>query len=778
MSVRPLLALLLCSVAACAQPNGRRIVILKVDGMNADMLFHAMQQVDPDTGRSQLPWISRIFGQNGTIFTNFYTRGISLSAPSWSELDTGRHTVIRGNVEFDRYTGHVYDYLNFFPFYIGYARLHVADMPAVEVLDRAGIPLLLDRFPRDERYQSFQLYQRGVRWTTLTNILKRRFSSDGLLSLLEGAGSSFDELWEKQTESEVSRALQTPSIRYVDFFTGDVDHEGHATSDPAAMLAVLQRIDSLCGQLWKQIQDSPQADNTVFAVVSDHGMNNVPGYVSQSFSLPDVLSSAAGGGHHVITDRHEFSDFKLSGLDPLVQRVVNPSRASFYLRDQADKYPTAWLDLDGNERASVCLRNSDVNKLHILLLQISRRELAAPLRAAAVATIQLTIERHRAAWTQTADELERELQALQPVIAANKIERKKYPKRPNRKTRANGNADVARRLDERISAWERETEDYTNYIRHVRALLSLDLQPTEVFTANIADLIPPMSLGDGNSVYDLQHYTAGPAIGGLVLAPDGTLDEERSFVHIDYFHVLSSQTVLNNPQKLSVNPVDFVALRVPAPDAPQVYWLSDGPENQILILKNAAGFISLMPVRHLSQDSSGHFVWEAQPWRAGLPLHLFEDPALKLPGNVAPAEWLSGWHSEREWFEAIVSCAYSNGVIGVTEQFSPVAANVPGKPGMDPILLRYEQRRRELVQPDLQVFAADHWNFNVRNVNPGGNHGSFLRISTHSVWMLSGAGVPAVKRDEPHDSLDFAPCLMTLAGVPDAPSSFCSSFKR
>jgi hypothetical protein len=26
--------------------------------------------------------------------------------------DSGRHTVIRGNVEYDRYTGEVYDYLN------------------------------------------------------------------------------------------------------------------------------------------------------------------------------------------------------------------------------------------------------------------------------------------------------------------------------------------------------------------------------------------------------------------------------------------------------------------------------------------------------------------------------------------------------------------------------------------------------------------------------------------------------------------------------------------
>ena len=57
--------------------------------------------------------------------------------------------------------------MNFFPFYVGYARSHRVDMPGVEVLDSLGIPLLIDYFPYPATYQSFQLYQRGVRWKTL-----------------------------------------------------------------------------------------------------------------------------------------------------------------------------------------------------------------------------------------------------------------------------------------------------------------------------------------------------------------------------------------------------------------------------------------------------------------------------------------------------------------------------------------------------------------------------------------------------------------------------------
>src|SRR3954462_1316380 len=165
------------------------MVILKIDGLNGDLLYRTMREMDPSTGKSRLPWFAHIFGENGTVFENFYTRGISLSAPSWSILDTGHHTVVRGNVEYDRYTGYVYDYLNFFPFYIGYARSRNVDMPGVEVLDRAGIGLVSDAFSYAQTFQSFQLFQRGVRWSTLQHVLQRRFSTKVLVPMLESAGT-------------------------------------------------------------------------------------------------------------------------------------------------------------------------------------------------------------------------------------------------------------------------------------------------------------------------------------------------------------------------------------------------------------------------------------------------------------------------------------------------------------------------------------------------------------------------------------------------------------
>src|ERR1700722_10842540 len=151
-----------------------RVVIIKVDGLPEGLLERYVSETGDGArdGHSRLPWIEHVFAKNGTWMENFYVRGISLSAPSWSMLDTGRHLEIRGNAEYDRYTLRVYDYLNFFPFYVGYAQKRQADMPGVAILDENHVPLLIDRFPFAGRYQSFQLYQRGVRWKTLESSLR------------------------------------------------------------------------------------------------------------------------------------------------------------------------------------------------------------------------------------------------------------------------------------------------------------------------------------------------------------------------------------------------------------------------------------------------------------------------------------------------------------------------------------------------------------------------------------------------------------------------------
>lgn len=757
--------------------SAERLVILKVDGLNADLLFRTMQRMDARTSRSELPWLTHIFAENGVIFDNFYTRGISLSAPSWSLLDTGRHLIIKGNVEYDRYTGQVYDYLNFFPFYLGYARSKQVDMPSVKVLDEAGIPMLIDSFNASERYQSFQLFQRGVRWKTLQSGLARRFSTHVLLSLLEDpqGGLDLEQGLAKQTEYELMRALQSPETKYLDLFTGEIDHTGHSVNGTVALERELRQLDALSGRIWSAIQATPLAERTLFVLVSDHGMNNVPGIYSQTFSLPDLLNSLAGGAHHVVTNRHQLSDYKIAGLDPLVSRVVNPSSASLYLKGQADDYATAWLDLDGNERASVSLRNSDINRIHILLQQLSRTELPTTVRAAATRYLQQLIDRHRSRWTKLASDLEQELAALNRRIESRRQELESGKTKWSAEDRKEGLDRIARRKSTELNDWKEEHRRYSEYLGHLRALMDLDLDPASVPQIKISDLVPTHSLGDSNTVYDLQNYVIGPGPAGLVTDENGKLDERRSFLRVNYFPLLAAQRVRNNPQpRVSPKPIDFtatslsvasVAAKYGEPSLSMAVWLYGDDHHQLLELvkPTTSGIeIRLMPVAELTEDPDRNLSWKDSNWATDFPLGLYEDGQLRIPAGSDRSTWLSSWHSEREWMDATHNTRYSNAVIGLTEEMLPPAQALAGaQRDALPSIARFEIRRRELVQADFHVFAADHWNFNVRNFNPGGNHGGFLRISTHSVWMMAGANLPHGKHIRtPYDSLNFASTLL------------------
>src|SRR5208283_3129798 len=153
-------------------------------------------------------------------------------------------------------------------------------------LDEQRIPLLIDRFSFPAVYQGFQLYQRGVRWETLRDALPHRFSR-GFRELLDEwtIGFELGSTVEDQTERELIAKLSDPGVQYLDYFTGDFDHTAHAASDAQSQRLALERIDALIGRVWTAIQASPLASQTALVMVSDHGMNTVPGIYSQGYNL-------------------------------------------------------------------------------------------------------------------------------------------------------------------------------------------------------------------------------------------------------------------------------------------------------------------------------------------------------------------------------------------------------------------------------------------------------------------------------------------------------------
>ena len=779
------LCLLLPSVAVA---QAKRVVLVKVDGLPSELVDRLIRERDPRTGKSQLPWIDHVFYQNGTRLTNFYVRGMSLSAPSWSTLDTGHHLQVKGNVEFDRYTLHAYDYLNFIPFYLKSAAGTRIDMPGAEVLDSLGIPLLSDAFAHEDRYIGFQLYQRGMRFATLKQALQKNFMKHPRQLLDEWTmGLDMRTPFFQQMELELITKLNDPKAKYMDLYISAFDHVAHHNRDHASHMATMQEIDRVIGRIWSAIQKSPSAEDTALILVSDHGFNTHEQVYSQGYNLVKFLGGEEGGGHHVITKRRLMLGYSLKGINFLVPLITTTSDNSFYLKGQSTSYPTVLLDFDGNERAAIHLRNTDLNLLHILFQQLQRNNLSPQMRVAVFDAFFKLIDARRAQWQNRIKELDEELAALRLRIAEQTRLWESQPKKFTPQETELGYDDQKTRIIARLQKWTTQEKEYVAYLLTLRALLGLQRERFQPAKVKIEDFIAMNAMGERNTIHQLQNYVVGVAPGGLMLDAQGALDLNRSFERRDYFSLLYNINVRNNVQpQVSNKPIDMIVMRIPSTSIaervnetnllPDSVWVYGGADRQALILarRDSAEQLSLryQPIKNLRQNESGEVTFETAEWQPGFPFRVFEDEKLGIRLEDR-STWLSRWHTDSEWLRALHETKYSNGVIGVYEAVAmhpleSLSTSAPGLSLEEKLLRRFATRQRSLVEPDLQLVASNHWNFDVRGFNPGGNHGSFFRISTQSTLMFSGGNKTGISRatvvDEPYDSLSFVPTVLALTG--------------
>jgi hypothetical protein len=670
-------------------------------------------------------------------------------------LDTGRPSVIKGNLEFDRLTLQHYDYLNVFTYFLRNTTGRKTETTGMRVLDEVRLPLLSDAYSPSERHVGLQLFARGLplalgslkRFLTLQN--PKEWFDEWTI------GMDGESLLVELLERDLIVKLKDPRIRYVDFLIPTFDHAAHIKREPDALLHALKKIDGIVQRVWIEIEKSPFPNNTALILVSDHGMNTSPGIYSQGYNLIDLFGSAAGGGHHVVTNRPPLGAYNLKPPSPALPPVTTPSAASTYLKEQASAYPTVLLDADGNERASVYLRNSDLNILQILWQQLVKPDLSPAIRAGATQAFFAVVEKNRREWTNLLAQLQEELPALRRSPAAQ------------------AGADESK---------------YSGYVRTLETLLLLKPEnlagPTRL---RIDQIIAKNSMGRLNSIYNLQNYVVGLSSKGLVLSPDGSLDMNESFVRVNYFSLIRKLRTRNNPQKpVSSQPVDFVAVSIPVeglkrtlPDdffpVENAIWLFRDEDRQTLILSRRRGndtLLRYLPVRRLMQNETGAVSLELAPLIEKLPLELWE--SLPMPAE-SRREWLQAWHTEAEWFQVIHPTTYSNALISLHEQFSfsPNLFDHRSTPLTTPLtdddlILRFRERKRHLAQADFIVFANDHWNFNYRGFNPGGNHGAFFRSSTHSTLMFAGGEATRIPQGleikEAYDGLSLVPTIFTLTG--------------
>jgi hypothetical protein len=731
-------------------PFADRIVLIKADGLPFDLVDRLVHQKDPTTGKSLLPWFDHVFYRNGSRLSNFYSRGLTLSAPSWAILDTGQHSVIKGNVEFDRLTLASYDYLNIFSFVLKNSTRRETDTIAAKVLDEFDLPLISDSYSPSARFKTIQIVARDLQPVSLAGGLKRLLTLQNPKAWLDEwtIGLKSEDILFEILEKELIGKLRDPNVRYFDFLVPHFDHTAHMHREPQAQLLALKKIDDSVGRIFQAIQESPLAAKTALVLVSDHGMNTDPAVFSQGFNLVDFFAGEAGGRHHVLTNREPLGAFTLKALSPTVPAAITASPASAYLKGQASDYPTVALDADGNERASVYLRQSDLNLLQILWQQLVRKDLPIDVRWAATDAFFVTVDRNRPRWNALLKQLEQELSAIR------------------RTSKTSGKPDEFQ---------------YEAYIRSLNNLLSLEREKFVASRYKVEDLIPKKALGETNSVHELQNYIIGLGPQGLVVQ-NGSLDMSKSFSRIDYFTALREARAKNNVQSsVSSHPVDFIAFRLPSgllkerlsdSEIETAIWLFTDDENQALVLgrNNSQGRSELkyVPIRHLTQLENGDVHFALADWHEDLPLNVWRDLALPADRRM---QWLEQWHTETEWLRALHQSVYSNAIINLHETFGDytgAAGSVTTNDDDQALIRRYRERKRKVSQPDFIVFANNHWNFNFRGFNPGGNHGSFFRASTHATLMIAGGnetGIPKGKLiEEPYDALSFAPTILRLAG--------------
>jgi hypothetical protein len=383
------------------------------------------------------------------------------------------------------------------------------------------------------------------------------------------------------------------------------------------------------------------------------------------------------------------------------------------------------------------------------------------VRLAAVQAIRETLDRNRDALQKIAGAPASELDRLQPLTEHAHADLLKQ-----------GKSEAQRRQAALYLRMADQVRLYREYMRSVSSLLrDWEKAPSD-------QLIPPHAMGELNSIYQLQNYIVGPAPGGLVLDQSGSLDWQNSFRRVNYFTFLTGVRMRNVPQPaLGSQPVDFVAARVPqqalvkslppdlAPDTDGV-WVYKDAHNQALILSRGDQ-LRYLPVKELEETAQGELHFSIEPWRPGLPFALLEDP-----GFTGSKEWLDQWHSQRDWLRATHQTVYSNAVDGLFVELSRLTPieDPSHLSGNNRLVREFQWRERQSVQADLLLMANNHWNFNVRSFNPGGNHGSFFRVSTHSSLLFAGGaktGLPrGLKITEPYDGLSYVPTMLKLVGMP------------
>ena len=810
-----------------------RLVLIKVDGLPPDLLAalsvperedywqrlpyapdlrRALRFYQEETGRSiVLPNIRHYFFEEGVYVENVYSETLTLSPCSWAVIDTGQPSVIKGHATFSRDTCHLRYHLDGIRDTLDAIRRGDSKTAALWNLDQIGVSLMSDGFDPDRVWSGPQIYRRtankalllesGKRWLHNNETGVPGIARSHLSRLVTGIDYT-EFVQELSGFMTVRRLLQKDLLgeeRY-DYLSPVftlIDHQQHVDPHPVNLIHWSVKLDREVGRIFQAVERSSRKSETIVAMVSDHGSEIQPGKTAFSFPITKAFRRPLFGGHTVKTLLTENAWNAVSvpvlGLDS-PRLYEGPDSPYGENANGEEGYVTCYIDNFGNGRAAVNLRNDDLNRLHLILLEMKRSKPDIERWHLLTSMLQKNLEKARR-WLEPDLALFKDYHEGARDLASNLL------------TKTDKHAlDVAWRLQEEI---ERDAPQ----IAGLELLLGLqfgnderegglELERLARSDFEISALIPKGFLGHPNQVHQLSGYTLG--LDEDLRWVTSTVDEKGRTLPMNYYRILSNFEAANAPVNGDHNPYDLIVTRLPIQHVAgalqdiagiqvserglhNVVWVKSTARDrhdrggEALIVEDGDRWIQYVPVAGLEQAHDLSFRFSLSSGTD--PLGLLARRGVKAPGHISPLEWVRQFRSREDWLAATYQTEYGTAVcmlLDITDNPTDAFIDSPefqsylthfSSPGLKARYLRGLKRKYANQQPDFLTWADELWNFNSNTRTSGGSHSGLRPIVARTAFLAWGGPGTRLGRGKTVSrvvtTLDVVPTLFRAMGMLD-----------
>ncbi|MDE2664926.1 MAG: alkaline phosphatase family protein [Acidobacteriota bacterium] len=790
------------SEQVAAKPASRaqraRIILLKVDGLPG-LLIEAALAPQSDAvlrlpfperfredyratqklvGREELlPNIREYFVRQGVRAETIFTGTLPLSAPVWAQIDSGQPSIVKRNYYFNRASGASKVFLNGLLDSAGKLIRGSGRTHALWELDLLRIPILPDAFPPERVWSSLQTLSRkrsaiqlGAMGKFLVRAGRREFSPGAVLHQHLSHLVAYPDHVERLDQSLALtlakwlkwRAEGDPS-ETLDFITAlfvTLDHRFHLDSSYRSVLHLLVKLDDWFGEIMGAVEQTARRNRTLVAMVSDHGMNLYPVHINYGFPINPWLRRPEFGGHTVLSPEVEDSDHALTRPIPGVDFArVYESPTSPYgetVPFGAKGYFTAFAANMGNPRFDLFLRHSDLNRLHLLLLDSLRLQND-------VEKLDRVFEIFQPVFRRVRPWLEADAYSLQQAAEVFEAWSERH---------LAAGMPSARDAGARLAS---ESRLYRNQAAILRRLLALPSEEEEWrrFIRSgfeIDGLVPKGYFGPPNSLEQLANYTVGWA---KPASERWSQSGEAPFLTLSYPDLITGYRALNPDAFGNRYPFNFFVAPIPpevltgwkGQPLRQALWLmASENRGQAALLEATDGTLWYGPLKNRGElarlDGAG---------AAGS-----RDP-LGYPDRL----W-ARWLDPRRWVSETARLETSLAPVILADLFRPNFEDYLSGKSRAGVLLtldgvgRREDLKRALrfrfrqATPDFRVWMRHGWNVNTMGQQPAGSHGGFLPLETQTTFMVWGGDELGLKRGRrlrgAFLTLDIAPTLMDAIG--------------